>query len=293
MKAPPGIRSSAPIRVRPIAITTILGALFAAGCAHGRPNDEPTTLPAANAIRLADGWQATVLVHREDSIILTLPSGDQQLQRYDRQAGLTLIVDATGRVSLRLDSLTLRSKDSNAAVPVAATWSGRAGDANVSAMRVTAGGNPAAELTAVVRNLLPRLPPEGVRARMTWSDSSTGEVRVDIFRASEHRTAKWSAGTLSERSGKSVLPVQLREEFEQLGDGTQGGRKLTMTSQGRRSGIYYVMSDGRMSGAELTDSVAMMISVPDLRQVVPTTRYARTSVRFLYLPKTDPSQSGE
>lgn len=287
MKAASRARTRASVRVRPIAITTLLGALLAAGCAHGRPNDEPTTLPAANAIRLADGWQATVLVQRDDSIILTLPSGDQQLQRFDRQAGLTLIVDASGRMSLRLDSMTLRPSRGNAPIPLGATWSSRAGDAGISAMRVTGGGDPAAELTAVVRNLLPRLPPEGVHARMAWTDSSTGEVRVDIFRASEHRTAKWSTGTLSDRSGTSILPVLVREDFEQLGDGMQGGRKLTMTSQGRRTGTYYVRSDGRMSAAELTDSVAMMISVPDLRQVVPTIRYARTSVRFLYPAKRD------
>ncbi|MGH7523471.1 MAG: hypothetical protein ACREK8_04115 [Gemmatimonadales bacterium] len=287
MKASLGDRTRASTRVRPIAITTLLSAVLAAACAHGRPNDEPAPLPAANAIRLADGWQATVLVQRDDSIILTLPSGDQQTQRFDRQAGLTLIVDGNGRMSLRLDSMTLRPRGDKVTIPLGATWSSRAGDADVGAMRVTGGGDPAAELTAVVRNLLPRLPPEGVHARMTWSDSSTGQVRVDIFRASEHRTAKWSAGTLSDRSGANILPVLVREEFEQLGDGMQGGRKLTMTSQGSRIGTYYVMADGRMSGAELSDSVAMMISVPDLREVVPTIRYARTSVRFLYRAKRD------
>jgi hypothetical protein len=238
--------------------------------------------PRTNGISLRDGWHATVLVQRDDSIILTLPSGDRQLQRFERRAGFTLTMDGDGRVSLRLDSLISKPKSGNpAAIPVGATWSGRASDAHVDAMRVSGGGDPAAELTAVVRGLLPRLPEGGVRARMSWVDSSTGDVRVDIFRASEHRMASWSAGTLSERAGSNVLPVLVREDFEQLGDGMQGGRKLTMTSQGRRSGTYYVTPDGRVSGAELADSVAMLISLPDRRQVVPTMRYARTSVRFL------------
>jgi hypothetical protein len=237
---------------------------------------------------LRDGWHATVLVQRDDSIILTLPSGARQLQKFERNAGFTLIMDGDGRVSLRLDSLTIRPRTGTGqGTAVGATWTGRAADAHVNAMRVTGGGDPAAELTAVVRNLLPRLPAGGIHARMTWADSSTGDVRVDVFKASEHRTAAWSSGALTQRAGSGVLPVLLREDFEQLGDGQQGGRKITMTSQGRRSGTYYLTTDGRVSGAQLDDSVAMLISIPDAKQVVPTMRYARTIVRFIPSPHNE------
>ena len=184
---------------RPLAtVHRILVVVLVAGCSHVPPATEPGPADAANGISLQDGWRATVLVQRDDSIILTLPSGDQQLQRFDRRAGFTLTMDGDGRISLRLDSLTFRPKSSNApGTPLGATWAGRASDAHVDALRVTGGGDPAAELTAVVRNLLPRLPAGGVHARMRWADSSTGDVRVDIFRASEHRTATWSTATSS------------------------------------------------------------------------------------------------
>jgi hypothetical protein len=266
---------------------SLLIATLMAACSHQPPANEPAPEagPRPNGISLRDGWHATVLVQRDDSIILTLPSGDRQLQRFERNAGFSLMMDGDGRVSLRLDSLTFRPRTGNGQGPaVGATWAGRASDARVNAMRVTGGGDPAAELTAVVRNLLPRLPAGGVHARMTWADSSTGDVRVDVFKASEHRTAAWSAGALTQRAGTGVLPVLVREEFEQLGDGQQGGRKITMTSQGRRSGTYYLTTDGRVSGAQLEDSVAMLISIPDTRQVVPTMRYARTIVRFIPAP---------
>lgn len=272
-------------------ISTVCSLLIAgllAACSHQPPANEPAPVagPRPNGISLRDGWRATVLVQRNDSIILTLPSGDRQLQRFERSAGFTLTMDGHGQVSLRLDSMTLRPRTGNGlgVTPVGATWSGRAGDARVNAMHVTGGGDPAAELTAVVRNLLPRLPAGGVHARMVWADSSTGDVRVDVFKASEHRTALWSSGVLSQRAGSGVLPVLVREDFEQLGDGQQGGRKITMTSQGRRSGTYYLTTDGRVSGAQLEDSVAMLISIPDTRQVVPTMQYARTIVRFIPSP---------
>jgi hypothetical protein len=280
-------RRRAPASSISIASSLLIASLVAA-CSHHPPVDEPAPVaaPRPNGISLRDGWHATVLVQRDDSIILTLPSGDRQLQRFERNARFTMMMDGDGRVSLRLDSLTFRPRTGNGqgTAPVGATWAGRAGDAHVNAMHVTGGGDPAAELTAVVRNLLPRLPVGGVHARMIWADSSTGDVRVDIFKASEHRTAAWSSGALSQRAGAGVLPVLLREDFEQLGDGQQGGRKITMTSQGRRIGTYYLTTDGRVSGAQLDDSVAMLISIPDTKQVVPTMRYARTIVRFIPAP---------
>jgi len=223
-----------------------------------------------------------VIVDRDDSIILTLPSGDRQLQHFDRRAAFTLVMDGDGRVSIRLDSLTFRPQGVNdAGIAAGARWAGQATDARVNAMRVTEGGGPAAELTAVVRSLLPRLPVGGVRAQMNWADSASGSVRVDIFTVNERRTAEWSSGSLSNRSGSKVLAVRVREDFEQLGDGSQGGHKMTMTSQGRRSGTYYVTTDGRVSSATMDDSVAVLISIPAMKQVVPTMRYARTFVRFM------------
>lgn len=283
MKAPhtrPAAQNLVPITHR------LLVAILVAGCTSQPPTAGPEPARGGarttSGISLRDGWRATVLVQRDDSIILTLPSGDRQLQRFDRRAGFSLAMDRNGRVSLRLDSLRFRPRGiSGSGVPLGATWAGRAGDAAVNAMRVTGGGDFAAELTAVVRNLLPRLPVGGVHARMMWADSATGNVRVDIFTASEHRTASWSSGTLSGRAGNQVLPVLVREDFEQLGDGSQDGRKLTMTSQGRRSGIYYLTTDGRVSGALLDDSVAVLISIPATKQVIPTMRYARTTVRFI------------
>ena len=293
MKAPTG-----PVRPgsRGATACRLVVAVLLASCSHQAPVPGPAPLPGegrvGGGIALRQGWHALVLVQRNDSIVLTLPSGDKQVQRFDRRAGFTLSIDGDGQVSLRLDSLGFRPKPAKPSdVPVGTTWTGRAGDIRVNAMRASSGGDPAAELTAMVRNLLPRLPAGGVRARMTWVDSATGDVRVDVFKASEHRMASWSTGTMSDRSGVQILPVLLKEDFEQLGDGSQGGHRLTMTSQGRRIGTYYLTSEGKLSGAQLDDSVAMLISIPDSRQVVPTIRYARTLVRYIPAVRNEAEQS--
>ena len=75
-----------------------------AACAGAAPRTAATpTNP--DAISLRENWRSTVIVERDDSIVLTLPSGGHQLQRFHRVAGFTLAVGGNGTVSIRLDSL--------------------------------------------------------------------------------------------------------------------------------------------------------------------------------------------
>jgi hypothetical protein len=270
-----------------IAATATLVACAGNPARTGVPAPEPGRRlpPAPSAISLRDHWDARVVVEREDSIILTLPSGDKQLQRFTRRGNFTLAVDDGGRYTLRLDSLVVRPRSTGETAPLGAMWKGQVTDARVGATQVTEGGDAAATLTAMVRNLLPRLPADGFRAGARWADTSEGKVRVDIFSGSERRTAEWTVGSLGDHDGVESMPVRVRETFEQLGDGNQGGRKITMTAQGRRQATYYLTTEGRISHAALEDSVAMLISIPATRQVVPTIRYGRTTVRFLPLAR--------
>lgn len=230
-------------------------------------------------LALRNGWQSTVVVDRSDSIMLTMPSGDHQVQRYRRQAGFTLSVDRDGAVLVRLDSLrTGGVADSDNLV--GSTWSGELDDPGVSQLHLS-GKSAANALTPLVRSLLPRLPAGGAAPRAAWNDSGSGRSWSDIFTVSERRTAKWSAGAVSGHDSSAVVPVRLSEEFEQIGDGTQDGRKLTMTAQGGRSGTYYVTSGGIVRHAELRDSAAVSVGVPETRQVMSGVRFTRTEIRFI------------
>lgn len=260
--------------------------LLATACAGGAPAP-PTPRPLGGpTIARQEGWRARVLFERDDSIILTLPAGNRQLQQFHRSAVFTLGVAADGEVSLRLESLTVRPRDENAhPTPVSGSWVGQTDDPRVNALRVSSGGDAADELTAVIRNLLPRFPAGGAHSQSTWTDSAVGRVRVDIFTADERRQATWTAGALSHDATGSTLPVKVREDFEQLGSGSQGGQRINMTAQGSRSGTYYYTVDGRLSSAKLVDSSTMLISIAATRQVVPTVRFGRASVRFIPIPR--------
>jgi len=202
---------------------------------------------------LREDWRSNVVVDRVDSILLTMPSGDHQLQHYRRIAAFSFVVDPSGGVTIRLDSLrTIPAAPIDSDLLVGATWTGRLEDLSVSALHLS-GKSGANALTPLVKSLLPRLPSGGARPRSGWSDSATGRSWTDIFSVSERRTAQWSAGSLSRGDTGQFLPVKLTEAFEQIGEGS----------------------------AELSDSAAVSIGVPATRQVMSGVRFTRTDIRFI------------
>ncbi|MGH7583270.1 MAG: hypothetical protein ACREL5_08610 [Gemmatimonadales bacterium] len=234
---------------------------------------------ATAVMNIKPGWRATVTADRNDSIILTLPSGATQLQRFEQREIFALRIDSDGGVWVRLDSVTLGSGEPSADAPIGAVWRGRLDDLRASGLHLASGGAAAERYSAVVRRLLPQLPADGVSARLSWRDSASAKLAVDVFSGEERRSEQWSSGAVIGNDG-GELPVKVSEKYEQYGEGETSGHPMTMTAQGRRSGTYYVTMDGTIRRASLGDSAAVLISVRDSRQLIPTMRYSSTAISF-------------
>lgn len=266
---------------------TLLALLGGVGCASAPPpvvvHPRPSTVrsPAADATALTTQWQSLVIFDRRDSLVLTLPDGSKQLQSLGRLAHFTLTLNGSA-FSVSLDSLQLAPASPEASREAVGTrWTGWLGAfgriENFSASRE---GILVEELTPTVANLLPRLPRAGARTGDRWTDTTKQTIRVQVFRTDDQRTARWQVGAAMVRDGIRVVPVQVREEFEQIGRGSTAGRKMAMTAQGSRSATYYVTADGRVDNAVAIDSAAMLITIPGSQRSVPTMQYGRTLIRY-------------
>ncbi|MES2305066.1 MAG: hypothetical protein V4558_06145 [Gemmatimonadota bacterium] len=275
-----------PRHLRFLALALSLATL--AGCGH---DPEPVTRPAPRAaetsgaralVSLRSGWGATVTMQRQDSLVLTLPNGARQVQHVGRMARFTMEIGSNNSFTAVLDSLSLQPPSVEAAADARGTrWSGRiTGAGRIEGLRISRATPLGDDLTSAVRALVPMVPLGGAPVGTRWKDTLSGSVQVEVFRAQEERVRSWSAGERTDRGGMSVYPVRVREEFEQLGKGSQAGREMTMTAQGSRVGYYYLTADGRVDGAVLQDSVAQFITIPSVKQTIPTMRYSRTTFRY-------------
>lgn len=251
------------------------------------PEPRNTPTPTRGIALLRNDWRAAVTLQRVDSLVLTLPDGNHQVQRLERTAHFLVEIGRDNSFTATLDSLTTRPASVSAvAAAVGTEWSGKLSSAGrIEGLRISRSSPLGDDLTAAVRALIPPVPLRGVAVGVTWRDTTSGQVQVEVFRATETRTRSWTAGEIIDLNGVQVHPIRVREEFEQLGRGEQAGRTMTMTAQGSRSGNYYVTLDGRVDGAALRDSVAQFITVPAAKVTVPTMRYSRTSLRFATSPR--------
>ncbi len=270
----------------------LLAACGGSPAATTRPTPVATPpVRTTGGVALTRAWQSQVLLDRRDSLVLTLPNGTKQVQRIGRLALFDLTIDGNA-LSARLDSLVLvPAEPAVARAALGTIWNGRIGAyGRMENLTASRGGILVEELTTAVAALLPSLPRGGAKAGENWADSGKRTIRVEIFRTEESRTSRWRVNPTAERDGLLLVPVQVRETFEQIGRGTSAGREMTMTAQGSRSGVYYMTADGRVEQIITVDSIAKLITIPTAKQSIPTMQYSRTIVRFRPLatkPKDD------
>lgn len=241
-----------------------------------------TATKATTLVRLRNDWRAIVTLQRADSLILTLPNGSRQLQRFGRAARFTVEVSANNAFTATLDSLSVQPAAGDAVADVLGTrWTGKvSGAGRIEGLRISRSTPLGDDMTSTVRALLPPVPFAGVPIGKNWKDTLSGSNQVEVFRTNETRTRSWTSGEATERNGVAVHPIRVREEFEQVGKGSQAGQEMTMTAQGSRVGNYYMTLDGRVEGAALQDSIAQFITIPSARQTIPTMRFSRTTIRY-------------
>ncbi len=242
-------------------------------------HDPDGTLRIAPAL----GYQAVARLERQDSIILTLPSGQRQIQQTSRTARFSLAVSPTGEVEVRLDSLHFTPDLGSAAAEAIGTrWQGQLDRHGLSELSANRDNGVVKDLTSAIAELFPILPRSGVAVGEQWADTSRSTRRVEIFDADDRRQGSWQLGRARSLDGLMVHPITAAETYEQLGEGEQAGRTMRMSAQGSRRATYYVTRAGRIDQIVQVDSASRLITIPETRQAIPTTQVIRTRVAFRY-----------
>jgi hypothetical protein len=129
------------------------------------------------------------------------------------------------------------------------------------------GGSPAilaGQIEAIVRLLLPQLPPNGLREEDRWVDSSTYRVRLDAFDAFESVTRS-SEGA----PAPNGVAVEATEQLTRTGTGAQAGQTMTLKGSGLRRVKYEFVRDGWLDNLVARDSVDLVVTVNPDAQTIP------------------------
>jgi hypothetical protein len=204
-----------------------------------------------------------------------MPSGDIQVQVFSSTAYVTLtwVASDTGaRITAAVDSVV---PDSGLSFVPAVFDSARG--ARWTGLRRSTGrltdltGGPSSLISDQVREqiqlIFPLLPPEGIRPGATWTDSTTGPVRVSAFEAIETVRVDSRAETSVAASG--ALPLIVIRTRTATGQGNQFGQPINIRATGSDTLSYDVAADGRVLSVDGVRMTALVVDLPSIGQSVP------------------------
>lgn len=272
------------------AVVLLLGAACAGGSSPAprpapasgpaqRPTMDPgrTDAPSEVAIRYPGSGTgaARYRLERRDSIAVTMPSGESQLQVSGSTAWATLTwaaADSGTRFTARVDSLR---PDPDLPLPFEQVDSAQ--QAHWTFFRTPAGriigltGGPASLRGDQIRDqlvlLFPPLPEGGARPAAAWADSAGFPTRVSAFEAAERASVQVQAAPLAGPRGS--LGLTLIRDRTASGAGTQFGRAITVRATGSDTLDVTLGLDGSVQHAAGTRVTSLVVELSDIGQAVP------------------------
>jgi len=223
---------------------------------------------------------------RRDSVVATMPSGEEQVQVLGRTAYLTLTwvaADSGARITTTIDSLRA---DSGLVLPLEVLDSARG--TRWTAFRPSSGGlvdmtgNRSSLIGDQVRDqlalLFPRLPADGLRPGVYWTDSTQASARVSAFEATETSLAASEAGQLLPSGG---VPIQVTITRSASGEASQFGQQITIKATGNDTLAYQFGGDGRILEASGRRWTTLVVELSAIGQSVPANEISSVSMTLL------------
>lgn len=255
-----------------------------------RPGQQPAPLQPSREVVLSYPRSGAGISHyaftRRDSVVATMPSGEEQVQILARTAYLTLTwvaADSGTKITTTIDSLVA---DSGLTLPMVALDSARG--TRWTAVRPAVGG-----LTGVAGNrnsllgdqvrdqlmlLFPRLPADGLRPGGRWSDSTQTPARVSAFEADEISLTSSEAG---QQLASGAVPIQVMVSRSATGEATQFGQPMSVKATGSDTLDYQFGGDGRILEVSGRRWTSLVVELSSIGQKVPANEISSVSMKLL------------
>jgi hypothetical protein len=224
-------------------------------------------------------------LERHDSLTLQYPGGAVQQQVRDRVAFVHVTVGGNAGapsypLTIVLDSIQALENGQpvdSAALARGTRWTGTLGpDGALSQLQSDHTGSLPDELGGRIRLLFPRLPANGAREGMEWTDSSEYKLVADAFPGTESQVTTYRA---TEGSGsKDGVTLVSSGTYTRKGSRQQADQSLEMTATGERHGEHRISGDGAVISAQGNDRGDMTITVPAVGQTVPVKQSGTYSI---------------
>jgi len=137
------------------------------------------------------------------------------------------------------------------------------------------------QLLGNFRDFLPRLPIDGVRPGVAWTDTVETSQKGSGSEVSRRTITHALAAGWEDRLGTRSVRVEGSQTYRVAGGGKNAGQPFELSGAGAGSGVAYIAVDGRYLGGEWQDSTTLTVRLPVQGVAVPVVQVTRTTVAVL------------
>ena len=137
------------------------------------------------------------------------------------------------------------------------------------------------QLLGNFRDFLPRLPIDGIRPGVAWTDTVETTQKGSGSEVSRRSITHAMAAAWEDRLGTRTVRVEGSQTYRVAGGGKNAGQPFELSGAGAGSGVAYIAADGRYLGGEWQDSTTLTVRLPVQGVAVPVIQVTRTTVAVL------------
>jgi len=137
------------------------------------------------------------------------------------------------------------------------------------------------QLLGNFRDFLPRLPIDGIRPGVAWTDTVETTQKGSGSEVSRRAITHATAAGWEDRLGTRSIRVEGSQTYRVAGGGKNAGQPFELSGAGAGSGVAYIAADGRYLGGEWQDSTTLTVRLPVQGVAVPVVQVTRTTVAVL------------
>jgi hypothetical protein len=137
------------------------------------------------------------------------------------------------------------------------------------------------QLLGNFRDFLPRLPLDGVKPGVAWTDTVEASQKGSGSEVSRRTITHTTAGAWEDRLGARSIRLEGSQTYRVAGGGKNAGQPFELSGAGTGNGLAYIAADGRYLGGEWQDSTTLTVRLPVQGVAVPVIQVTRTTVAVL------------
>lgn len=132
-----------------------------------------------------------------------------------------------------------------------------------------------------VSDFFPRLPSNGARQGLTWSDTTEIATDSDGSDITIRAITRHEAGEWGQHEAHLALPVNWTRTYTLTGTGEQLGQPFTLDGTGETHGLTFLSADGRYLGSVEADARDMEVLLTGVGMTIPLRQVRADTVRIL------------